>query len=94
MVSGGCTGDRVSFRNGGEAKAKLSRRERPPTGQSEETLWFRCWFRRRFQLPASEVPFSEVGFRGNDFRLAASRVPFSEVVDFSVLSYGSLSTRF
>ena len=28
------------------------------------------------------------------FRFAATKVPFSEVVDFPVLNYGSLSTRF
>ena len=43
---------------------KLNRHERPPTGQSEEALRFRCWFRRQFQSSATKVPFSEVGFGG------------------------------
>ena len=34
------------------AKAKLKRDERPPIGQSEEALLFRCRFRPRFQLAA------------------------------------------
>ena len=58
---------------------KLNRGERPPTGQSEEALWFRCRFRRLFQLPATKVPFSEAGHRGGDFRFPATKVPFSEV---------------
>ena len=58
---------------------KLNRGERPPTGQSEEALRFRCWFRRQFQSSATKVPFSEVGVWRTDFRLAASKVPFSEV---------------
>ena len=40
---------------------------------------FRCWFRRRFQSPATKVPFSESGLREGDFRFAATKVPFSEV---------------
>ena len=60
------------------AKAKLRRRERPSTGQSEEALWFRCRFRRQFQPSAMKVPFSEAGLRGSDFRFPASTVPFSE----------------
>ena len=58
---------------------KLNRGERPPTGQSEEALWFRCRFRRQFQSSATKVPFSEAGLREGDFRLATTKVPFSEV---------------
>ena len=57
---------------------KLNRRERLPTGQSEEALWFRCWFRHQFRFPATKVPFSEAGFRDGEFRFAAMKVPFSE----------------
>ena len=64
---------------------KLDWDERPPTGQSEETLWFRSAFRPRFQLPAMKVPFSEAGLRGSDFRFAASRVPFSEAAHYEAL---------
>ena len=74
--------------------AKLNRDERPPTGLSEEALWFRCWFRRQFQSSATKVPFSEVGVWGSGFRLAASKVPFSEVADCPVLSYGGDESRF
>ena len=62
------------------ADPKLNRDERPPTGQLEEALWFRCRFRRRFQFAASKVPFSESGLREGDFRFTATKVPFSEVV--------------
>ena len=61
------------------AEAKLNRGERPSTGQLGEALWFRCWFRHRFQSSATEVPFSESGLREGDFRFAATKVPFSEV---------------
>ncbi len=58
---------------------KLNRGDRPPTGQSEEALRFRCWFRRQFQSSVTKVPFSEAGLREGDFRLVATEVPFSEV---------------
>ncbi len=72
---------------------KLIRGERPPTGLSEEALRFRCSFRRRFQSPATKVPFSEVAPRGSDFRFPASNVPFSEVADVPALSYGWVESR-
>ena len=59
--------------------SKLNRGGKLPTGQSEEVSWFRCRFRRKFQSPATRVPFSEAGLREGDFRFPAMKVPFSEV---------------
>ena len=41
---------------GSRTIAKLDRGERPPTGQSEEALWFRCRFRPDETSSATEVP--------------------------------------